>query len=361
MSDDRISVLYLTKYDRLGASSRYRFLQFFPGLEASGIRCEAAPLFDDAYLARRYARGSGSALDYLRALVRRLGVLLTARRYHLVVIEYELLPYLPALLERCLVLFGVRYLVEYDDAIFHRYDQSPNFLIRRCWPDKIAYVMRHSCLTVAGNDYLAAYAKRAGAPRVVIVPTVLDLARYPVAPPPGQDCFTIGWIGSPATSHYLQEISGALARVCADGRARVLLIGAGPVELPGVPVHSVAWTEASEVDSIRRCDVGIMPLPDTAWAKGKCGFKLIQYMACGLPVVASPVGVNSRLVEPGGNGFLVRDAEQWSAALCALRDDRELRARMGSTGRARVERHYCTRVVTPKLTDLIKELAGARP
>ena len=354
------SVLYLTRYDRLGASSRYRFFQFFPALEASGVRCTAAPLFDAAYLQRRYQRGGGGIGDLARAVLRRLGALLTARSYDLVVIEYELMPYLPALLERCLVLLGVRYLVEYDDAIFHRYDRSPHPLVRTLLSGKIASVMRHSCLTIAGNDYLADYARRAGAPRVETVPTVLDLGRYPAPPAADNPCFTIGWIGSPSTSQYLLEVAEPLAAVCAGGRGRLVLIGADPVDLPGVPVLRVPWSEATEVAQICSFDVGIMPLPETPWAQGKCGFKLIQYMACGLPVVASPVGVNSRIVEQGSNGFLAQGTGQWIAALSALRDDRALRVRMGKTGRGKVEKQYSTEVVAPELVRIIKDLTGAR-
>jgi len=353
-----LSVLYLTKYDRLGASSRCRFFQYFPFLEAAGIRCSAAPLFDDDYLRRRYATGRGSAGDLLRALAKRLLALLGARRHSLLVIEYELIPYLPAFLERCLSLLGIPYLVEYDDAIYNHYEQSGHWLIRTFLPGKIAVVMRHSQLVVAGNRHLADYAVRSGAPRVEILPTVIDLERYPATPVAANDRFTIGWIGSPSTSHYLFGIADALAEVCRGGRARVVLIGSGPLKLPGVPVEIIPWSAESEVREISSCDVGIMPLPDTPWALGKCGFKLIQYMACGLPVVASPVGVNSEIVDEGANGFLAAGGGDWVRALERLLADRELRTRMGRAGREIVERHYCTQVTAPRVIALIESMAG---
>lgn len=360
MSPSRPNVLLLTKYARNGASSRYRSFQYLPWLEQAGIHCQAMPLFDEVYLVHRYASGRGEMGDILRAFVRRLAALARARRFDLVVIEYELLPYFPALLERWLRWLGVPYVVDYDDALFHQYDQHKNGWVRRLLGDKIAHVMRGAHLVTAGNAYLADYARRAGAKRVEIIPTVIDLERYPraLATQPPNSIFTIGWIGSPATAKYLQAIAPALAEVCADGKGRVRLIGSGPVDLPGVPVEVLQWDEATEVNTMQQFDVGIMPLPDEPWERGKCGFKLIQYMACGLPVVASPVGVNCEIVEPGVNGFLAGTTVEWAQALRTLLDDAGLRQRMGQAGRLKVEEGYSLQVTGPRLAELIKSVVA---
>lgn len=354
------TVLFLTKYARNGASSRYRTFQYLPLLEQAGIRCEVRPLFDEAYLVHRYTSGRGQIRDILRAFLRRLAALVTARRFDLVVIEYELLPYFPALLERLLRWVGVPYVVDYDDALFHQYDRHKNGWVRRLLGDKIAHVMSGAHLVTAGNAYLADYARRAGAKRVEIIPTVIDLERYPraAATQPPNSIFTIGWIGSPATAKYLQAIAPALAAVCADGMGRVRLIGSGPVDLPGVPVEVLQWDETTEVNTMQQFDVGIMPLPDEPWERGKCGFKLIQYMACSLPVVASPVGVNCEIVEPGVNGFLARTTEEWAQALGTLLDDAGLRQRMGQAGRLKVEEGYSLQVTGPRLAELIKSVVA---
>jgi glycosyltransferase involved in cell wall biosynthesis len=136
----------------------------------------------------------------------------------------------------------------------------------------------------------------------------------------------------------------------------VRLVGSGPVELPGVPVDVIAWSEVTEVDEIRGFDVGIMPLSDEPWERGKCGFKLIQYMACCLPVVASPVGVNTTIVEHGFNGFLATSAEEWAQALCTLAADSALRHRMGQAGRAKVDRGYSLQISALRLTALLQEV-----
>lgn len=350
-------MLLLTKYSRLGASSRYRSYQYLPGLKAAGFCCELSPLFDEAYLDHRYRFGRGSIMDLVRAFVRRCRTILSARHCDLAVIEYELLPYCPACFERLLGWMGVRYVVDYDDALFHQYDHHRNPLIRLLLGNKVATVMRQAELVMAGNAYLAAYARKAGAKRVEIVPTVVDLDRYPLPHKRnrGDAPFVIGWIGSPTTAKYLQAIAPSLAEVCRDGRAVVRLIGSGPVALPGVPVEIVPWSEETEVALMQSCDVGIMPLPDEPWARGKCGFKLIQYLACGLPVVASPVGVNAEIVEEGVNGLLATGHDDWVKALCHLRDHPQERLKMGAAGRAKVGQHYSLQVTAPRMVELLRE------
>lgn len=352
-------VLFLTKYSRTGASSRFRTFQYLPVLQGAGLHCEVAPLFDDAYLANRYHHGRGASLDFIKAFWRRLLALLRATRYDKVVIEYELLPYFPALFERLLSVLGVRYVVEYDDAIFHQYDINRRHVVRALLGRKIATVMHLADTVIAGNDYLADYAQRAGARRVVVLPTVIDLDQYPLRPQPtARTELIIGWLGSPSTAKYLPVIAPALARICAGGKARVRLVGSGPIDLPSVPTEIVSWSEATETAQLHGFDIGIMPLPDEPWARGKCGFKLIQYMACGLPVVASPVGVNCQIVEDGDNGYLAATETEWISALTKLLDNAALRERMGRAGRQKVEQEYCLQVTGTRLADLLKTTAS---
>lgn len=358
----RLRVLFLTKYSRAGASSRYRTFQFLPFFEEEGLDCEAAPLFDDRYLAGKYRAGHAHPFDVARALGRRLLQLLRVRQFDLLVLEYELLPYFPAWIERLLARRGIRYTVDYDDALFHQYDQHRSELVRSVLGDKIATVMNGARLVTAGNDYLADYAVQAGAKWVEQVPTVVDLRKYqPSAKFDSDAPVTIGWIGSPATAKYLDALAKPLALVCRETNARVRLIGAGPTALPGVTVDRLAWDEATETKDIAGFDIGIMPLPDGPWERGKCGFKLIQYMACGVPVVASPVGVNRRIVDPGIHGFLATNPQQWLQALSQLVRDPALRASMGAEGRRRIESSYSTQVVAPRLARLLRQAAGASP
>lgn len=164
------------------------------------------------------------------------------------------------------------------------------------------------------------------------------------------------WIGSPYTSHYLYDIAPALAEVCKEGKAQVRLIGAGSIDLPNVPFETFPWSEETEVSLIQECHVGIMPLTDSPWERGKCGFKLIQYMGCSLPVIASPVGVNTEIVDEGVNGYLASSKEEWIEKLTTLRNSPSLSTTIGATGRKKVEQEYSLQVWHSQYVDIIKSI-----
>jgi glycosyltransferase involved in cell wall biosynthesis len=152
----------------------------------------------------------------------------------------------------------------------------------------------------------------------------------------------------------LAGLQPALARVCRHDDVRVVAVGAGNLALDGVRLEVRGWSEAAEVEEIQSFDVGIMPLTDGPWERGKCGFKIIQYQACGVPVVASPVGANRDIIVDGVNGLLASDTEEWVRALDLLRSDGELRRRLGSAGRESVCAKYSTAVVARDLIKLFK-------
>lgn len=349
-------ILLLSRYGRLGASTRMRSLQFVPYLSANGCEVVHAPLLDDEYLHGRY-RGRVHYGRVLRAYIGRARTVLSAPRYDLVWAEKELLPWLPAVIELGLLPKRVPVVVDYDDAIFHRYDEHQSPLVRRILGRKIDAIMRRATVVVAGNDYLAGRARGAGCRRVEVVPTVVDLTRYSVKPASSDGPATVGWIGSPATAGYLQMVAPALRSLGTSSAIRYKAIGARPDQVAGTPFEAVAWSEDGETEQLRSLDIGIMPLPDEPWERGKCGYKLVQYMATGLPVVASPVGVNRELVDSGVNGFLAESEAGWATAVETLAGDSELRRRMGMAGRARVEAGYSVQVQAPRLLRLFKELS----
>lgn len=356
-----MNVLLLTKYDQLAASTRYRFTQFLPALADGGVNVTMSPLLDDAYLAGRFGGGGSALPSYAAAFGRRLRAVLSARRYDLVWLYSEAFPYLPPWFEAALGTLGVPYLYEFDDAFFHQYDTHDNPVVRRLLGNKIRRVLQGAAGVIAGNDYLADYA-RAVQPNVWVVPTVVDTARYtPAATASSQvnaKPFTVGWIGSPSTAPYLREVEGALRRFCAATGARVVTVGAGDLQLAGVPLENRRWSEATEVEELQGFDVGIMPLPDSPWARGKCAFKLVQYMACGLPVVASPVGMNATLVTDGVDGFHATDEDSWVRALTAVHADANLRARMGAAGRQAIEEGYSLAVTAPRVVGIVRDRVG---
>ena len=356
-----MNVLLLSRYSFLGASSRYRFYQFVPHLEKKGISITAISLLNDEYIITLYKKRKMNWINIFYAYGKRFFFLFkNARRYELLWIEKELFPGLPAWVEKGLAYFNIPYIVDYDDAIFHNYDMNPKLLVRLLLRNKIDTVMRNANLVIAGNDYLMERAVYAGAERIEKLPTVIDLQRYSLAPPPNNECFIIGWIGSPSTARYLQLIRPALAAVCANRRARVVLVGSGEIELADVPVEIRKWSEDTEVSNLKSFDVGIMPLQDSQWENGKCGFKLIQYMGCGRPVVGSSVGVNKKIIQQGVNGFQATTNEEWIEALETLCDNVDLRNNMGRAGRTMVEQEYCLQVVAPKLVNLMLSFTRSR-
>lgn len=348
-----MKVLLLSRYGRMGASSRVRSLQYLPLLESKGWQVDVSPLFSDSYLQAFYS-GQPCRIQVIAGYWRRLKVMIRAGRYDLIWIEKEAFPFMPALAERLLFKVGVPYVVDYDDALFHRYDKHHSWLIRSLLGRKIDAVMRHATLVVAGNEYLAERARATGARRVEIVPTVVDLTRYEVVQSASNDSLIVGWIGSPATSHYLLAIGSVYESLVREFDVRFVAVGASDEEVKGLPIEVWPWSEETEVQSIQAFDIGIMPLVDSPWERGKCGYKLIQYMACGLPVVASPVGVNGRIVEHGANGFLAQDLHEWEEALRRLLYDQNLRRRMGTKGRERVEAWYSLQVQAPRLEELMR-------
>ena len=334
-----------------------RFLQYIPLLEAGGVEVCVSPLLSDEYLKTYYAGRSAHWMGLFIVYLRRMLVLLKVRKYELIWIEKELFPNFPAWFEMLLIRFGVAYVVDYDDAIFHNYDLSVNPL-KKLMSRKIDKVMRASDLVVCGNAYLAERASQAGARRVEVLPTVIDLQRYTVSHTDDRKTIVLGWVGSPATVKYLEGISSVLQRLSAKFSIRLCVIGA-EFFAEGLDVECRPWTEENEVTDIQDFDIGIMPLHDSPWERGKCGYKLIQYMACGLPCVASPVGVNETIIKNGINGYLASNMEEWFETLNLLCVDTEARRSMGDQGRQMVEQTYCIQVTAPRLARLFAEVVAA--
>ena len=347
-----MNVLALTRYGQMGASSRLRFMQFQEPLTAFGIEVTVSPLLDDAYLRRLYAGAPTDWFAIMKSYAHRFRTLVFTRGVDLIWLEKELFPNVPGWLERLLRARGIPIVVDYDDAVFHTYDRG-SLVKRTLLGKKIDAIMRDASIVVCGNQYLAARATSAHAADVELLPTVIDLRRYPIAPKPLQNTKVIGWIGSPATIKYLDVIAPALQKLAAEIAFELRIVGATYV-LPGVKVVCREWKEHTEVREISDFDIGVMPLVDSSWERGKCGYKLIQYMACGKVVVASPVGVNTEIVRDDENGYLAASSDEWLSAMRSLLLDVALCNHLGRNGRERVEQHYCVQVATPRLAHIFE-------
>jgi glycosyltransferase involved in cell wall biosynthesis len=357
------NILILTRYDQLGASSRLRILQFVPILESMGWDVIINPLLDRDHLRLFYSDKKDiiSKIIFFKSLffsyLKRFKSLLTLDRCDIVWIEKEIFPFLPSFFESILKYKKTPYVVDYDDAIFHNYDLNRNLLVRRFLGDKLKSFISSATAVTVGNDYLFQYARECGARRIERFPTVIDVERYEVDKESPSDLFRIGWIGSPSSSQYLPIIFSALQRLSKQRKIVFVTVGASSIEIPGVAIEQHDWSLETEVNLIQSFHVGIMPLKDSPWERGKCGYKLIQYMACGRPVVACPVGVNKEIVSDAV-GYLANTDEEWFNALEELASDPNLRHRLGNNARHVVEQSYTKQVVGLRIENLLREHAG---
>lgn len=272
-------------------------------------------------------------------------------------LEKECFPYVPYLLESVIMPTDIPYVVDYDDAVFHNYDLSHSRIVRMALRYKIDRIMRRSDVVICGNSYLADRAKAAGAKKVYYVPTVVDPDRY-------HSCFqvnarplTIGWIGSPSTQKYLMQIRDVLIKACTKFQAELLLVGADKNVLEhfsGINLRIEPWSENKEASLIAEMNLGIMPLPDGPWEEGKCGYKLIQYMASAVPFVASPVGANVTIAKSCG-GLLAQTPTEWEEKLDLLLGDPDLRKRVGDAGRHSIVNEYSVKKQVLVIKDALDE------
>ncbi len=358
----KIRALALTKYGRRGASSRYRFLNYIPLLADRNIEVTPAPLLSDDYILERLAGGNIDYIDVTRSYVSRLFTVATSSRFDVLWIEGELFPRWPATMIRLLRRLGKPIVVDLDDAIFHSYDRHPNVLVRTLLGHKIDVIFNRATAVVVGNDYLAERARKAGARRVILIPTSLDHRAYTERAPTAHDKLTFGWIGSPATERYLDTIKPELDELCHSLQARLCLIGIGGHRFKHPDVVLNDWAEDTEIEQLAACDIGLAPLSDGAWERGKCGLKAIQYMAVGIPVLAADAGVLPTVVSHGETGFVYRDGGEFKQVARQLAGDPELRRRMGTAGRERVAEHYSIHGRADALADVLADAAAqARP
>jgi glycosyltransferase involved in cell wall biosynthesis len=363
----RIKVLALSPIPEEGAGCRFRVSQYIPYLEAHGFDVTVRPFYTPEFFRLVYKPGHfvRKSAAFMGLLARRLKVLRELDQYDLVLIYREAIPIGPPWIERAIARRGKPIVFDFDDAIFlpnvSEANKSISFLKDTDRPAEIIGFSRH---VVAGNDFLAAYARRFNA-AVTVVPTAVDTNRFVPRPDrarPSGDGPVVGWIGSPTTYHYVEAMSGLLKDLAERHRFTLKISGAGkPVQFDGVRVEDVPWAMSREVELFNSCDIGIYPLDDDDWARGKCGFKAIQFMACGVPVVASAVGVNREIITDGENGFLASSGPEWTAKLERLLADPALRERFSAAGRRTIEDRYSLRVTAPQLSGILREAATPTP
>jgi glycosyltransferase involved in cell wall biosynthesis len=367
---NRIRVLAFSPIPEEGAGCRFRIAQFIPYLASVGIDVTLDSLFTTEFFRLVYKPGRylQKAATFAGLSIKRLDALRDAARFDLIFIYREMFPIGPAVIERLLTKRGRPPVVfDFDDALFLPSVSDANRLIAVLkQPQKVASIISRSDHVIAGNDYLSAYARRFN-PAVTMIPTSVDTDRF--APPDG-GCASkpetarppiIGWIGSPTTAPYIRGLAGVLRQVRERHNFVLRVSGTGqPLEIPGIQVENETWSLVREVELFNSCDIGVYPLADDEWSKGKCGFKAIEFMACGVPVVAAAVGVNREIVQDGVNGFLAATPDEWVDKLGRLLAEPALRQQFAAAGRRTVEERYSLRVNAPKLAATLRTVVGAR-
>lgn len=375
-------VLFLTLYPESVASPRYRVHQFLPYLREHGIACEVACPFDEAtYRWLSEGARTGRAWPYhAREIRTRLGHLVRARGntsldppsrgerpvytespggagrdkgpYDVVVLQKAIMTFYLRGMHRPLESIADRLVYDIDDAVH----LSPPAAAPRAWRwledrAQIRKVFRSAKVTLAGNAWLASEAEAAGG-RAEVLPTVVDTDRF--RPAAGPDRYTVGWIGGPSTAGQLRPLAPVLGGL-SDATVRVMGATAETSGL-GMAQH-VPWTLDSEVEALQGFSVGLMPLDKSEWTRGKCALKALQYMACGVPCIATPFGAVCDIIEDGVNGLFADTEPEWRGALERLRDP-GFREQLGAAARATVVERYSLEHAAPRLESILRTVAA---
>jgi glycosyltransferase involved in cell wall biosynthesis len=344
-----MKILFLMPYPKGEApSQRFRFEQYFhaAGKKDWTLRHQSFLTHSDWLILYSKGHTFQKLFTLVKGYSKRLSLLYRTRSVQYVFIHRETVPVGPPVFEWIIAkVFRKKIIYDFDDAIWLTDKTNESCLEKALrWRSKVASICRWSYKVSCGNAYLADYARQLN-PNVVVNPTTIDTEAlhnpelFAVEKDPAR--ITIGWTGSHSTLKYLETLTPVLQHLEEKyNHVDFLLIADRNPQLPLNRVTFIPWSKESEARDLMKMDIGIMPLPDDAWTRGKCGFKALQYMAMEVPCVASPVGVNSEIVRHGETGYLAHGEHAWIECLEKLINDARLRIRLGKAGRQQVIRHY---------------------
>jgi glycosyltransferase involved in cell wall biosynthesis len=358
-----MKILYISPVPYEGAGCRFRIYQYIPYLTGKGIRCSVSPFLFKQFFRIVYRQGNVflKILFFIISLSRRIFDLARAFNYDLVVIYRESFPFGPPIFEYLLHLFRKKIIFDFDDAIFLPSASDANRILARLRRfDNTGKIIKISNAVIAGNDYLRDYASKFNL-NIYVIPTVIDMNKFrPVVRKDSQK-IVIGWIGTNSTQKYLlllENVFRVLVKKYPDIEIRIIGSQSNILGLKGVVYRD--WLLEREICDIQEFSIGVMPIPDTEWAKGKCAFKIIQYMALGIPAVASGVGTNRQVIQDGVTGFLVSSEEEWIAKISSLIENPCLREKIGLAGRKFVEEKYSLREHAVKYSNVILQVINEK-
>ncbi len=366
ISEKNISVGALVPYPpNTTPSQRFRIEQWMPYLKEAGITVDLLPFVDEALLRilHQPAAPAAKAAHFARAFARRCLESAGTHRYDAVLIHRAACMAGPVFLERLVRLFNRPIIYDFDDAIFHLHTTVANrYFGWLKFPGKTASICRLSSHVVVGNSYLAEYARQYNE-NVTVIPSSVDTDAYEARrKKDSQKRVIIGWTGSSTSQTYLESFTPLLRELMQQRDVELRVISDRKPEMPGVPVVWHPWSPETEIADLARFDIGIMPMPDDQWSRGKCSMKALLYMAMSIPTICSAVGMNREVIQHNENGFLANTNEEWLSCLNALIDDAALRQRIGAAGRQTIEGRYAMRHCAAQFAHVIREtLANHQP
>lgn len=364
MSATKLSVLFLTAGPVQDASARLRVYQYIPWLESRGVKCYVMPAVREAHYrwVFRSTPADRTAL-LVSTVVRNLHAMLQLGHFDVIFAQRELLTRIYPLFEQWIARTHGRFVFDFDDLIFARPPGSSSWWYRAASTafaqSPAERIVGLSSQVIAGSSYLKSRALEYN-PNVTMIPTVVDTNLW--MPQPQRDSSavpTIVWTGNPSSSYYLESAVGVLQKIARTHVFRLLIVGASRAtesvfeNLPNTVFRT--WSLDTELSDLLEGDIGIMPVVDDIWSKGKCGLKAIQYMALGLPAVCSPFGANSEIVTHYQDGFLANTDSEWETCLINLLDDQELRRRIGAKARATAVARFSLEANAPKLLRVLEQ------
>lgn len=362
IKDIRVLALVPSLYDT-SPGQRYRLEQWEPLLRDSGVEITYAPFESDQLHSAVYQQGQlGQKIKLVsQALFQRSALLKSVKDFDLVYIFREAALLGPPLFERLIYQRGVPIVFDFDDAIFVSYKSPSNgYLSYLKFAGKTKTICRLSSHVMVGNPYLADYARQVN-DKVTIVPTTIDTVKYrPLDADNHSGPIVIGWTGSHSTVQHLNTLRSALQKLATRETFRLRVIGTPTYELEGVDVEALKWQSETELKDLSAVDIGVMPLPDDRWSKGKCGLKALQFMALGIPTICSPVGVNTDIIQDNQNGFIAGTEDEWIEKLSKLIQSRELRRRLGAAGRQTVEAKFSAASQAPRVLEVFTSVVRSK-
>ncbi len=361
-----LKVLAFTPLPEAGAAGRYRVFQYREPLRALGIELEPAPFFDAAAFARLYTPGgvARKAWDMARLTRAHIARLRSAARFDLAFVHRELWPLAGKWPLGLLRRGQPKWVFDLDDAVFlpNVSDANRRFVALKSH-GSAATLAAGARAVAAGNNWLASWARsqRPGRPsdEVEVIPTSVDCDLWTPATPANDGRIRLLWIGSPSTLRYLEAWGSVLSRLGKRHDGLELHVIGSELDLPNLRCVSHQWGASTERTIAQRCHIGLAPLGEGDWERGKCGLKLLLYMALGLPAVATHAGVHPEILTPGEDGELVADDAALEAALDRLIRDAARRSELGRCARATLERRYSVRAVAPRLASLLHRAAAS--